>query len=237
MNLNEFYSEFNLVYNNLASNQAAGLDKYEIGVYLTKSQEAITDALYAEFEKSEEARRKLANLVKTAKLKPISVPNNEIIYPEYTITYDLNHDINGTAISVRYIINEQLKMSMKADICIRGKHIDIKPCTHDEIDSYIKNPFRFNNRRALRLDTSLRNNITPQYIEILVKGKPEDYSNIDYYQIRYIENPAPIILEDMTGTDDYINGIQTQSEASLPSTTHRQIVEIAAKMAYQDYKN
>lgn len=233
MTLNEFYSEFNLVYNNLASNQAPGLDKYEISVYLTKSQEAIVDALYAEFETSEEARRKLANLVKTAKLKPITVSNDEIIYPEYTVTYDLNHDINDAVINVRYIVNEQLKMSMQADVCIRGKHIDVKPCTHDEVDSYIKNPFRFNNRRALRLDTSFRNNTTPQYIEVIVK----DYSNIDYYQIRYIENPAPIILENMTDTNDYINGIQTQSEASLPSTIHRQIVETAAKLAYNDYKN
>ena len=46
MDTTEFYNEFNLVYNNLASNQAPGLDKYEISVYLTKAQNMLIDSLY-----------------------------------------------------------------------------------------------------------------------------------------------------------------------------------------------
>lgn len=220
MTLNEFYNEFNLVYNNLMSNQAPGLDKYEISVYLTKAQEALTDALYEEFEQSEEARRKLAPLVDTIKLDTVIVPNSKIIYPEYTTTYQF-------VPNVRYIINEQVKMGSKADKCVRGKFIDVQPCLHDEIDSYIQNPFKFNVRRALRLDTS---NDGDTYIEILTKTKP-----IEYYQIRYVKNPNPIILEDLGGTDS-INGIQTATNASLPDTVHRRIVEIAARLAYNDYK-
>ena len=43
----EFYTEFNLAYNNLASNQAAGLDRVEISTYLSKAQNVLEDALYA----------------------------------------------------------------------------------------------------------------------------------------------------------------------------------------------
>ena len=220
MNIDEFYNEFNLVYNNISSNQAPGLDKYEISVYLTKAQATLVDALYAEFEKSEEARRKLANLVETKKLSKISISIDNNIYPDYTTNYAFPND-------VRYIINEQVKMNSSADECIAGKYIKVQPIIHDEVDTIVQNPFRFNIRRALRLDTSSNGN---PYIEILTKDK-----NIEYYQIRYVKNPDPIILDYFNEKIDGINNITLTG--SLPKETHRQIVEIAAKMAYADYKN
>ena len=220
MNIDEFYNEFNLVYNNISSNQAPGLDKYEISVYLTKAQAALVDALYAEFEKSEEARRKLANLVETKKLSKISISIDNNIYPDYTTNYVFPND-------VRYIVNEQVKMNSSADECIAGKYIKVQPIIHDEVDTIVQNPFRFNIRRALRLDTSSNGN---PYIEILTKDK-----NIEYYQIRYVKNPDPIILDYFNEKIDGINNITLTG--SLPKETHRQIVEIAAKMAYADYKS
>lgn len=216
MDIQEFYNEFNLVYNNLASNQAPGLDKYEISVYLTKAEELYVDTLYAEFEKSEDARRKLTPIVVTAKLNPITIASNKIIYPDYTTTYEPLDD-------VRYIINEQVVLGNTNDGCTRNLRLKVQPILHDEIDSVVNNPYKFNNRRALRLDTD-------NYIEILTKAKP-----VSYYQIRYVKNPDPIILDDF---DEEINGRNHITlEGSLPKETHRKIVEIAAKLAYNDYKN
>ena len=215
MDIQEFYNEFNLVYNNLASNQAPGLDKYEISVYLTKAEELYVDTLYAEFEKSEDARRKLTPIVVTAKLNPITIASDKIIYPDYTTTYE-------PLDNVRYIINEQVVLGNTNDRCTKNLRLKVQPILHDEIDSVISNPFKFNNRRALRLDTD-------NYIEILTKAKP-----VSYYQIRYVKNPDPIILDDF---NEEINGINHITlEGSLPKETHRKIVEIAAKMAYNDYK-
>lgn len=215
MDIQEFYNEFNLVYNNLASNQAPGLDKYEISVYLTKAEELYVDTLYAEFEKSEDARRKLTPIVVTAKLNPITIASDKIIYPDYTTTYEPLDD-------VRYIINEQVVLGNTNDGCTRNLRLKVQPILHDEIDNIVSNPFKFNNRRALRLDTD-------NYIEILTKAKP-----VSYYQIRYVKNPDPIILDDF---DEEINGRNHITlEGSLPKETHRKIVEIAAKMAYSDYK-
>ena len=220
MNLDEFYNEFNLAYNNLSSNQAAGLNFYEISVYLTKGEYALVDALYKEFETSEEARRKLANIVVTQQLGKITnLSSTDFIFPDNTVAFNL-------PLNLRYIVNEKLKMSDKADRCIRGKLIDVTPASHDEVDRLIRNPFRFSNTRAFRLDTSKDNN---PYVEIITKDK-----NVAYYQIRYIKTPPPIVLEDL-GTDS-VEGVSTRSECILHGSLHRQIVEIAAKMAYQDYK-
>lgn len=230
MIVKELYDEFNLVYNNIASNQAPGLDNYEISVYLTKAQELMVDAFYHEFEHSEDMRRKLEPLVKTEKLTAVTtVPTSNILYPEYTVVYEVPSD-------VRYIINEQARMSKLADKCIRGKVLEITPCLHDEVDSIIENPFKFNFKRGLRLDVSYNNS---KLIELLIKD-----THIAYYQIRYIQHPKPIILtlnpdlpEDSTMSIDNVAFTYTNSSnGSLGNDVHRKLVEYAAKLAYQDYK-
>ena len=232
MSLDDFYNEFNLVYNNLASNQAAGLTPYEISVYLTKGQNLLVDETYKNFETSEEARRKLSILVITLQLGKISNLNStDFIFPEYTVAFYQPKNL-------RYIINEKLKMGTNAARCIRNRFINITPVSHDEIDRLIENPYKFNYNRAFRLDTSnskvnpidTTNNIN-SYIEIITKD-----TSVAFYQIRYIKNPTPIILEDLVGTDE-IDGYTTAMNTVLPEAVHRQIVEIAAKLAYADYKS
>ena len=42
----EFNNEFDIYYNNIASNQSPGLDEYEKSVILTKAQEEVVLSLY-----------------------------------------------------------------------------------------------------------------------------------------------------------------------------------------------
>lgn len=223
MDVNELYEEFNLSYNNLGSNKAPGLDKYEISVYLTKSQDIIEDNLYNEFEHSEEARKKLSNMLMTVDLTVSNIVNNYKLFQD-TSMFELPEDL-------KYIINEKIKMGNNADKCIRNKFVDVQPCSHDEVDRIIRNPFRYNRNRALRLDTSVNG---VKFSEIVSKD-----NNIDFYRIRYIKKCKPIILEDLTtiGNNLSINGETAVSQASLEESLHRQIVELAAKMAYNDYKS
>ena len=43
---NEFSNEFDVLYNNITSNQAPGLDEYEKSVFLTKAQDEIVKAYF-----------------------------------------------------------------------------------------------------------------------------------------------------------------------------------------------
>ena len=239
MDYKEFKTEFNLAYNNISSNQAPGLDDVEISMYLSKAQVTLEDALYAEFEKSEEARRKLAKVVVTAKLSEVEISDDSKLYCSddskvYINTYQVPTDL-------RYIVNEQVKMKDDADECIKRKFIEVQPVLLDELDTIIKNPFKFNIRRALRLDASYHNQA---YIEIITKQQATDKNYIDYYKIRYVKNPEPIFIYSSTDyPNDTIDGQTAPTTlrdgvdlGSLPKETHRQIVEIAAKMAYADYK-
>lgn len=42
----EFSAEFDVLYNNITSNQAPGLDEYEKSVFLTKAQDEILKAYF-----------------------------------------------------------------------------------------------------------------------------------------------------------------------------------------------
>lgn len=68
----EFENEFDILYNNIMSNQAPGLDSYEKSVFLTNAQEQLILSYYngknsynESFERTEEIRRYLSSLVKT----------------------------------------------------------------------------------------------------------------------------------------------------------------------------
>lgn len=220
MDVNELYNEFNLVYDNISSHQARGLDKYEISVYMTKAQDILEDTIYNDFEHSEEARKKLSNMLITERIVPSTGNDSYKLYPS-SVLFKLDNN-------VRYIVNEKIKMNNNADRCVRDKFIDIQPCSHDEVDRIIKNPFRYNLNRALRLDTSIGDD---KYSEILFKD-----NHIEYYEIRYIKNADPIILTDLAQLGASINGRTAVNGASLTPELHRQIVEIAAKMAIADYK-
>ena len=46
MTTKEFSNQFDVLYNNIMSNQAPGLDEYEKSVFLTKAQEDIVKAYF-----------------------------------------------------------------------------------------------------------------------------------------------------------------------------------------------
>ena len=46
MELSEFSYEFDVLYNNITSNQAPGLDEYEKSVFLTKAQDEIVKSYF-----------------------------------------------------------------------------------------------------------------------------------------------------------------------------------------------
>lgn len=219
----QMYNEFQLVYNNLASNLAPGLDIFEISMYLTKAYHSYVVSAYHQYEKSEGARKSLIELVKPLQLSPYTIGNpNSVRISKDSTFFRLPDD-------VLYIVYEAIEMQNNREVpaCLRGKTIQVSPTTHDEFHSVYNNPFRYNKRHALRLDID----VNPDRLAEIVSTD----SHIKYYQIRYIKKPGPIILDNLTGTDK-IDGIQTETLCELNPIYDKDIVKLAAQLAYQDYK-
>lgn len=79
MNVQEFSAEFDVLYNNITSNQAPGLNEYEKSVFLTKAQSQLineyfnqrTDGVWGGFDGSQRRQYDFSSLIKIA--SPVNI--------------------------------------------------------------------------------------------------------------------------------------------------------------------
>lgn len=224
MSNQELEYEFDILYNNILSNQAPGLDVYEKSVFLTLAEEQLARANYNgknefldSFEKTEELRRYLGTLVRTARLTPEDDIEDVALGEDSTI-FTLPDKL-------WFITYEHAKYSDDEDSCAAGKQVSVVPITQDDLHRALRNPFRGPNlRRALRLD--IENN----QVELISKYKIAEYT------VRYVEYISPIILADLEDGLT-INGESVETECKFPEGLHRVILELAVNLAAAAYKN
>ena len=162
------------------------------------------------FEKTEEIRRYLSNIVKTEELSHKSLDYTGV--SKNSVFFELPEDL--WFITYESVILKDEKLG-----CLDGEEAIVVPVTQDEYYRISKNPFRGPTKgRVLRLD------ISDGFIELV-----SDY-NIDKYLIRYVSKPEPIILTDLDN-DIYINGVNTKTQCKLNPAIHRAILERAVKLA------
>jgi hypothetical protein len=232
MTTKEFSNEFDILYNNIATNAAPNIDLYEKSVYLTKAQLEIVKNYFEPkgnkyqkgFEGSSKRRNDLNELVKGAKS---------------TIVLSSDNGINSSSQFFRIenevflIIQEQAKVSDSTS-CVDGKYLKVIPKTHDEYETQIDNPFKKPNDELLwRLDyysqTGGHKNVEliPAY-------------TISEYKYRYVKYPEPIVLTDLAATfvgeELSIDGVSTEQTCRLSKSIHREILDRAVEFALADYK-
>lgn len=194
-------------------------DEYEKSLFLTQAQETLIKDIYSgkysadSFERTEEVRRQLDSLVKTFSYTE-GTNNASILQDKFIHTaYELPNDC-------WYIIYEQAKYGENDERCIAGRIADIIPCTHDEYQRTINNPFRGpNKRRVLRLDTG------KLLIELVSSF------TIGTYTLRYIQRPKPIVLCNLSNDELEINGVNTPQACELADVVHQEILNRAIQLA------
>ena len=208
----EFSNEFDILINNI--NVGLEFDEYEKSVYLTKAQEQVVEGLYTgkitgdSFEGTEQLRRYLADLVKTAILPCNKAPKGLSNGSVFAVLPD----------DLWFITYESVALNGDTP-CINGKEIQVVPVTQDEYHRIKGNPFRRqNSRRALRLD------VGNSMVELI---SDED---IRSYLVRYMSRPEPIILLDLP-EELSINNVNEKTECKLNPGLHRTILEVAVNMA------
>ena len=218
MTNSELSNQFDILWNNIMSNQAPGLDEYEKSVFLTEAQRQIVLSYYGgkpnsvlSFEMTEEVRRYLGYLVKTVELTAESNPQ-EILLNSNSKVFILPNKL-------WFITYESAILSSDSDNCIDGREVLVEPVTQDTYYKVSNNPFRgANDRRALRLD------IGDNKVELVSKY------NIDKYLVRYIEKLDPIILVDLDGGLS-IEGKTEATECKLNDALHYFILRQAVNLA------
>ena len=228
MTTEEFSDAFDTLVNSAANfgsiDSTLKFDEYEKSYFLTKAQEEVVRELYTgknrfgeSFEKTEELRRLLNNLVITHK-QPLSEENyNDLALTDKSYLVPILDD-------EMYIIYEAVRLKDDSLGCYSGTVINVQPITHDEYNKIKDNPFRGPTRyKALRLDT---NDTKPtNCVEIISK-----YS-CDEYILRYLKKLNPIILVDLDDSNVSIDGKTEKKDCELNSILHEYILERAVGMA------
>lgn len=227
----EFSNEFDILYNNISSNQAPGLDEYEKSVFLTKAQEEIlknhftskTDAqgnfLTPGFDDSEKRQIDFSNSL-------VIYKNNTTITPS---TYDIsqNHIDIEIPMDVMMVLNEFVNVT-RNDIT---KQLNVIPIKYTEFSLKSSKPYIYPlKNQAWRLfvihDASLNRKIAT-----IVMGPFDTFVN---YVLRYIKKPKPIILIDLPNNLT-INDEHKATECELDPILHQEILQRAVELAKVHY--
>ena len=211
MTLQEFSIEFDILYNNISSNQAPGLTEYEKSVFLTQAQEALVLDLYKgttgdSFETTEEVTRYLSTLVKTKKINNLTNTSVTNLEYRYTITPDTD---------VWFIVYQSV--IIQPVLGARTYDALVVPTTHDTIYKDLRNPFKMPNKNKT--------------LVVSEDNKLELYSKypVISFTLKYLAKPDPIILDTIDGLT--INETSGPKDCELPESLHRQILLRAVQMA------
>jgi hypothetical protein len=230
MTVSEFKNEFQIHYNAIASQNAPGLDDYEISLFLTKAQLEIVKNYYTPqgnkykkgFENSEKRRTDLKELVKTHTSTTVIASSDGL--SSTSKFFKIPDD-------VFLIVYENITLG--DDSCFENRQVKVIPKTHDEFNIQSLNPFKQpNHNLAWRLTVSKIG--SNKVVELVTPYK------IAKYQLRYIKYPRPIILSDFNtsfpGEGVSIDGYTTPNTCELDESIHREILDRAVEIALRDYK-
>lgn len=217
----EFSNEFDVLYNNIMSNAAPGLNEYEKSVFLTKAQEEIVKNhfnpngnKYREgLDDSPKRQIDFSELIKVGE---------GVITDTSPLTFDKRAKVYNLPEDIFIIINESIETD-------KGPR-QLIPISYSEYTRLMSKPYKEPVKyQAWRLITTSTNNIT---VELIANSN----ESITQYKVRYIKKPTPIITTDLSEYGDVtINGISNISECELNPNIHQEILQRAVELAKSAY--
>lgn len=224
MTIQDFSLEFDILWNNIMSNQAPGLNEYEKSVFLTQAQEAFVLDVYTgnntdSFESTEAATEAINMLVREAspELEKSSSEFNGISIYSATLPEDLWYK-TGELAEIR---DDSFDCSGTST-----RTVDVIPTTQDRWYRTISSPFRGpTERQVIRM-------MAPSKEGVLLYSRYE----ITKYIVRYLSKPDPIILANL---EDGLNieGQTEKMECKLNESVHRAILVRAVALAKSIWNN
>ena len=223
MTNSEFSNQFDVLYNNIMSNQAPGLDEYEKSVFLTKAQDEIVKSYFNPktnktldgFDGNERRQIDFSMLMRTDTVSTFAASVfagrtagvNSITMPSDALLY----------------VNERLEVTRGGATVM----LTVIPISYTEYARQMLKPYkRPVQYQAWRIIDSAVSGLSAD----LIAG-PND--TITKYVARYVKRPQAIILSDLEGVT--IGGSDTAQECELDPILHEEILQRAVELAKAAY--
>ena len=246
MTANEFSQEFDILYNNIASNQAPGLTEYEKSVFLTKAQDEIIKNYFTNKPNGNKYQEGIEDSSKrysdfSCLITVTTIPTNTTAADSNTI--DSRGKIIKLPTNLMISLNESFivdfnvvdKQGMKIR-AISNDRYQVIPITLTEYQRLMSKPS--NDPLKRQVWKLMGNNSSGNgSVEIIPHWRDVSYTLSDgdkllqyttngdnplayKLNIRYVRHPYPIILEDLSTQNLTINGKNKIYGSTLDSPTN-----------------
>lgn len=234
MTVYQMSNEFDLLYNNITSNQAPGLNSWEKSVFLTKAQDELIKNYfnpngnkYKEgFDDSPKRQIDFSNIMESKEISEAVGVSPTVDYRAICFPMPIN---------LFFIVSEEVRIysgSLSTPDGIR----QVVPISYMEHARLMSKAYKYPlKQQAWRLISDRQLQVMAEIV--LNSMDYSKYRNSCKYAIRYVRHPKPIILEDLSiygnelsftvaGTD-----YRTASPCELNESIHEEIVQRAVELA------
>lgn len=231
MTLEEFSTEFDVLYNSITSNAAPGFNDYEKSVLLTLAQEELIKSYFVAnnnttgvgLDGSQKRHYDFSTLIKVKTL-------NNIINSIWTTRVDvpvLNKDADNI-----FLVPNDVFLVLNEYLTVKNNSYTVFPISYDTYNLLMSKPFPYpNKRQAWRLDSSIDGEIAATKIVHVSDDKDISSKNITFESIYH----KPLNIEiNIENGDITLNNYVVVSESkeavnitlNLRNTANNDIVDI-----------
>lgn len=234
MTLEEFSTEFDVLYNSITSNAAPGFNDYEKSVLLTLAQEELIKSYFVAnnnttgvgLDGSQKRHYDFSTLIKVKTL-------NNIINSILTTGVDVplfNKDANN-----RFIVPNDVFLVLNEYLTVKNNSYTVFPISYDSYNLLMSKPFPYpNKRQAWRLDSSIDGEVAALKVIHVSDDKDISNKNITFESIYH----KPLNIEINIKNGDYLSDFVVVSESkeavnitlNLSSTVNNDMVDISRYM-------
>lgn len=222
MNANEMSYQFDVLFDKIASFDSPGYTAKEKSVLLTKAQDIFIDKNYQD-DHSEKSKKDFSEITNSVFLTSLSSSTTYEPKPN-GVFFDVPDDL-------LYVKSEAVNVN-SSNLCLNGYRVRVKPVRDDEYELQKHNPHKkpkvigashdliWSLPVSDYLNTST--GTTKKRVQLISDGS---VSIVGYY-LTYLRKPndiVPLLTGDSSTT--------TQSDCELGESSHREIVEIAIRIA------
>ena len=230
MTLEEFSTEFDVLYNSITSNAAPGFNDYEKSVLLTLAQEELIKSYFVAnnnttgvgLDGSQKRHYDFSTLIKVKTL-------NNIIDSILTTGADVpvfNKDANNI-----FLVPNDVFLVLNEYLTVKNNSYTVFPISYDSYNLLMSKPFPYpNKRQAWRLDSSINGEIAATKVIHVSDDKDISSKNITFESIYH----KPLNIEINIKNGDYLSDFVVVSESkeavnitlNLSNTANNDIVDI-----------
>lgn len=215
MTLEEFSTEFDVLYNSITSNAAPGFNDYEKSVLLTLAQEELIKSYFVAnnnttgvgLDGSQKRHYDFSTLIKVKTLDNII---SNILTAKVEMPM-LNRDANNM-----FLVPNDVFLVLNEHLIVKNNSYIVFPISYDSYNLLMSKPFPYpNKRQAWRLDSSINGEIAALKVIHVSDDKDIGSNNITFESIYHKPLDITVSLKQGTYNTKFVTVEETEEKVSI----------------------